>query len=174
MQNQDEPGLIARSLDGDHQAYAELVDRYKNAIYHHCFAIVRREDVAEDIAQETFITAYYKLKLYNKEYKFSTWLFKIATNKCLNWLKKASKEIAADDELIARVASHHPKPHEEAERDELRTAVEKLQPKYRAVISLYYWQGLSYVEISDVLGSPEGSIKGWMRRAKDELRKELS
>src|SRR5689334_10694690 len=98
MQNKDEQELITQSLAENHEAYAELVDRYKNALYRHCFAIVRNEDVAEDLAQETFITAYYKLRLYKLEYKFSTWLFKIATNKALNWLKKASKELAADDE----------------------------------------------------------------------------
>jgi RNA polymerase sigma-70 factor (ECF subfamily) len=174
MQTQDELGLIAQSLDGDHQAYAELVDRYKNAIYHHCFAIVRREEVAEDIAQEAFIAAYYKLALYNKDYKFSTWLFKISTNKCLNWLKQASREIAADDQLIASIASPHPQPHAEAEQDELRVAVDNLRPEYRAVISLYYWQGLSYAEIATVLNVPSGSVKGWMKRAKAQLRKELS
>jgi len=84
MQQQDESELIAQSLSGDAVCYGELVDRYKNAIYHHCFAILRSEDAAEDMAQETFITAYYKLKTYKKDYKFSTWLFKISTNKCLD------------------------------------------------------------------------------------------
>lgn len=79
MQNDDETELIARSKQEDHAAYAILVDRYKNALYHHCFAVVRDEDVAEDIAQETFITAYYKLAGYNPEYRLATWLFKIAT-----------------------------------------------------------------------------------------------
>jgi DNA-directed RNA polymerase specialized sigma24 family protein len=95
VQNIDEHALVEQSLNGDHRAYGELVDRYKNALYHHCFAIVRDEDVAEDLAQETFITAYYKLHLYKPQYRLSTWLFKIATNKALTWLKKASREIAA-------------------------------------------------------------------------------
>lgn len=174
MQNKDEAELIARSLDGDHAAYAELVDRYKNALYHHCFAIVRREDVAEDLAQETFITAFYKLKSYKPEYKFSTWLFKISTNKALNYLKKAAREVAADDELIAKIASEYQGPLERAKDTELHAAVQKLQPKYRAVVSLYYWQGLSYDEIAQVLRAPNGSVKGWMNRAKSQLKKELS
>lgn len=174
MQNQDEAALIAQSLDGNHQAYGELVDRYKNAIYHHCFAIVRDEDAAEDIAQETFITAYYKLHLYNSSYRLSTWFFKIATNKALDWLKKASHEVAADDELLASIASTHPGPDVLAERVEVHDAVDKLQPNHRVVISLYYWHGLSYQEISTVLSVPIGSVRGWMHRAKEELRKELS
>lgn len=170
----DEPELIARSIDGDPEAYAELVNRYKNALYHHCFAIVRDEDAAEDIAQDTFITAYYKLRLYNPEYRLSTWLFKISTNKALRWLKKAARETVADDELIASIASPHPRPDEQAITQELHDAVAKLSPKYRSVISLYYWQGLSYQEIAAVLAVPTGSVKGWMSRAKQDLKKELS
>jgi RNA polymerase sigma-70 factor (ECF subfamily) len=174
MQNQNEQDLIAQSLHANHQAYAELVERYKNAIYHHCFAMVRSEAVAEDIAQDVFITAYYKLNKYNSKYRLSTWLFKIATNKCLNYLKKIAKEVAADDEIIAKIASNQPGPHQQSENSELHAAVAKLEPKYRAVISLYYWQGLGYKEISTVLAVPEGSVKGWMSRAKQELRKELA
>lgn len=175
MQNKDdEQMLIALSLRGDHEAYAQLIDRYKDALYHHCFAMVRSEGAAEDIAQDTFITAYYKLGSYKKEYRFSTWLFKIATNLSLNWLKKMAKEVAADDELVARIASTAPEPHTQSERSELRDAVARLAPKYRATISLYYWQGLSYQEIADVMGWPLGSVKVWMLRAKNQLRKELS
>lgn len=174
MRNTDEPELIARALDGDHEAYGELVDRYKDALYRHCFAIVRSEAAAEDLAQESFITAYYKLARYNSDYAFSTWLFKIATNKALNWLKKAAKEVAADDEVIAAIASTQPGAHQTAEDNELHEAVDKLKPKYRAVISLYYWQGLSYQEVAAVLAVPQGSVKGWLNRAKQALRKELT
>lgn len=174
MQKQYEPELIARSLDGDHEAYSQLVDRYKNAIYHHCFAIVRDEDAAEDIAQETFITAYYKLNRYNPDYKLSTWLFKIATNKALTWLKKSKREILADDGLFASVASEQPSPGKMAEYSELHAAIAKLKSNYRAIVSLYYWKGLSYEEIATALAVPTGSVKVWMHRAKKQLKKELS
>jgi RNA polymerase sigma-70 factor, ECF subfamily len=174
VQTKDEISLIAKSLSGDHQAYGLLVDRYKNAIYHHCFAIVRNEGAAEDLAQETFITAFYKLRLYKSKYRLSTWLFKIATNKSLNWLKKAGREVAADDQLIANLASQHPGPDKLATYSELHAAVNKLQVRQRAVVSLYYWQGFSYAEIATVLSAPIGSVRGWMNRAKQQLRKELS
>lgn len=173
VQTHDESALIEQSLNGDHHAYGELVDRYKNALYHHCFAIVRNEDTAEDLAQEAFIAAYYKLHLYNPKYRFSTWLFKIATNKALTWLKKASREIAADDELIASIASPLPGPDRSAEYGELHAAISHMNARHRAVVSLYYWQGLSYQEIATVLAVPIGSVRGWMHRAKEELRKEL-
>jgi RNA polymerase sigma-70 factor (ECF subfamily) len=166
MQNDEEAGLVARSLNGDTDAYGQLVDRYKNAIYHHCFAIVRNEDVAEDIAQETFIAAYYKLRYYNPNYRLSTWLFKIATNKALNWLKKAGREVAEADRIIASIAASQPGPDKIALYGELHSAVDHLQANYRAVISLYYWQGLSYQEIAVVLSAPVGSVRAWMHRAK--------
>ena len=173
MQDDNESELIARTIGGDDEAYAELINRYKNAVYYHSFAIVRDEDVAEDIAQETFISAFYNLKRFDNTYRLSTWLFKISTNKCLNYLKKKSKEIAADDKLIASIASHEPRPHTKALHDELHCAVENLQPKYQAVISLYYWQGLDYAATAQAMGAPINSIRVWLKRAKDELRKEL-
>jgi len=174
MQNHDEAELIAQSLNGDHNAYGLLVDRYKNAIFHHCFAIVRDEDVAEDIAQEAFIAAYYKLHLYKSTHKFSTWLFKIATNHAIDALRKRKREVAMDHAFIDTIVSTQPAPESTARYDELRTAVNKLNAKHRAVISLHYWQGLSYQEIAFVMASPIGSVRGWMYRAKEELRKELS
>jgi RNA polymerase sigma-70 factor (ECF subfamily) len=173
MQNIDESELIARTLSGNDEAYAELIDRYKNAVYYHIFAIVRDEDAAEDIAQETFISAFYNLKRYDSAYRFSTWLFKISTNKCLNYLKKKSKETVADDKLIASIASHELGPHAKAVHSELHSAVQNLQPKYRAVISLHYWQGLDYADTANVMGAPINSVRVWLKRAKEELRKEL-
>lgn len=87
MSDNNEPQLIARSIGGDTVAYGELVDRYKNAVYHHCFAITRDEDVAEDMAQETFISAYYNLKRYKSDYRLATWLFKISTSNPIPGLK---------------------------------------------------------------------------------------
>lgn len=135
MQANDETELIARSLNADHSAYAQLVERYKNAVYHHSFAIVRNEDVAEDIAQEAFIAAYYKLSLYNPAYRLSTWLFKIATNKALDYLRRSAKTIIASDELIATIASHQLQPDVTSLHTELHEAVEKLDSHHRAVIS---------------------------------------
>jgi len=174
MQDKSDAELIAQSLEGETEAYAELVDRYKDALYRHCFAIVRNEDAAEDMAQDTFIAAYYALQRYNPRYRLSTWLFKIATNKCLNYLRQKAREVSADDGVIASIASTAAGPAEDAQAQELRDAVARLKPKYRAVISLYYWQGCNYQEIAVALAVPSGSVKGWLSRAKTALRKELS
>lgn len=174
MQNSIESELIARSLDGDTDAYGELVDRYKQAVYYHCFAIVRDEDTAEDIAQETFIRAYYSLRQYDNQYKLSTWLFKISTNSCLNYIKKHRRQVPASDGLIESIAAPQPSPHTKALHAELHEAVAKLPPKHRAAISLHYWQGLDYAATATAMDAPINSIRVWLKRAKEQLRKELS
>lgn len=174
MQNSKEPELIAQSLDGNTLAYAELVDRYKNAVYYHCFAIVRDEATAEDLAQETFLRAYYSLARYNPDYRLSTWLFTIGTNKCLTYLKKARREVKNADEILERIESTAPSPAKNAEYTELHNAVRQLQPNFRAVISLYYWRGLTYNETAQVMGVPINSVRVWLKRAKEQLRKELA
>jgi RNA polymerase sigma-70 factor (ECF subfamily) len=174
MQNNNEAELIAQSLDGDAQAYAELVDRYKNAVYYHCFAIVHDEDIAEDIAQETFINAYYKLKQYNNGYSFATWLFRISTNKSLSYIRKHRRETTLSDALVLGLPSHEPSPHTQATHAELHDLVRSLRPNYRAVISLYYWQGHDYAQVAQALQVPINTVRVWLKRAKAELKKELS
>lgn len=173
MHKQNDLELIAQSIDGNQVAYAELVTRYKNALYRHCFAIVRDEDVAEDIAQEAFVTAYYKLSSYDSAYAFATWLFKIGTNKALNWLKKNAKESPMSDNLLERTASSLPSPERKALHAELDAAVNLLAPKYRVAIRLHYWEGVKYSEIAVMLSVSEGTVKSWLSRAKAQLRKEL-
>lgn len=174
MRNNEETELIARSLDGDGEAYAELVDRYKNAVYYHCFAIVRDEDIAEDIAQETFINAYYKLKQYNTNYRLATWLFRISTNHCLSYLRKHRREIPLERVFVESMTSKHFLPHTEALYAELHSAVSALRPDYRAVISLYYWQEQDYATIAQIMDVPINTVRVWLKRAKEALRKELT
>lgn len=169
-----EQELIARSISHDADAYGQLVERYKHAIYRHCFAIVRDEDTAEDIAQETFIAAYYKLTSFDSSKRLSTWLFKIATNKALNYLRDNKRLQPLEQTLIDKVVSPHTLPHQLAEYEELHSAIARLEPRYQAVISLHYFEGMEYHEIADVLGKPMGSVKGWLNRAKQQLRKELA
>lgn len=166
--------LIAQSLSNNADAYGQLVDRYKDAIYRHCFAIVRDEDTAEDLAQDTFITAYYKLTTFDTTKRLSTWLFKIATNLSLNHITRTKKHYELNDDLMEHTVSTLRSPQASAQDSELHQAVARLAPHYRAVIHLYYFEGLDYKEIATALAKPEGSIKGWMNRAKTQLRKELA
>lgn len=166
--------LIELAVDGDTAAFGVLVDRYKRALVRHCDVLVRDHDTAQDIAQDSFIDAYKYLRSYDSEKsKFSTWLFKIATNNALRVLKAGSRTTTLDEEGAHQLVSTLAGPDDRAVHNELRHLVSKLPDTYRAVISMYYWEGMSYHEVAAALGKPEGTIKGWLSRAKEQLRKEL-
>lgn len=173
MQNKTDTVLIQSTLDGEENAYALLIDRYKTALYRHCFAVVHDEDVAKDIAQDAFITAYYKLARFDQSKKFSTWLFKIATNKALDTLRKRKHQTALYDEAAERIIDPQPTPEIQALYSELFLAVRKLPLKLQISISLFYWQGLGIATIAEIMDTNENTVKSWLRRAKEQLRKEL-
>jgi RNA polymerase sigma-70 factor, ECF subfamily len=168
---QDEKAIIIRTLDGDERAYALLIDRYKEGLYRHCFKFVRDEDWAEDIAQETFIKAYIRLELYDSTYRFSTWLYKIATNIALQEIRK-KRPVPLDDDmqLISTLADTD----QTAKDNELHFAVDQLSDNYKAVVVMHYWEGKTYEQIAVAMNTTTGSVKGWMSRAKQELRRTLS
>ena len=169
-----EQELITQSLSNDAAAYGQLVERYKRAIYRHCFAIIRDEDAAEDVAQDTFITAYYKLNSFDQSRKFSTWLFKIATNKCLDDLKKAKRFVDNETAVLEMVAPRSYDTDKQARDNEVLAAISRLAPTHRVAISLFYLEGQSHEEIAEAMGKPIGSVKVWIHRAKQTLRKELA
>jgi RNA polymerase sigma-70 factor, ECF subfamily len=168
---QDEKAIIIRILDGDEQAYAMLIDRYKEGLYRHCFRFVRDEDWAEDITQETFIKAYARLETYDSTYRFSTWLYKIATNMALQEIRK-KRPLPLDDDmqLISTLADTD----QMAKDNELHFAVNQLSDNHKMVVVMHYWEGKTYEQIAVVMNTTTGSVKGWMSRAKQELRRTLS
>jgi RNA polymerase sigma-70 factor (ECF subfamily) len=165
---QNEQELIAQILDGDEDAYATLIDRYKEGLYRHCFKFVRDEDEAEDIAHEAFIEAYVHLDRYDPRFRFSTWLYKIATNIALMRLRRR-RNVRMD-----RIVSDLPDAEDLVFYKEIHDAVDALPLQYRTVVSMHYWQGKSYSEIAAHLGTSVGSVKGWMSRAKKQLKEVLS
>ncbi len=170
---QDETELIARSMNGDETAFELLVNRYKEGLYRHCFKILRDEDEAEEIALDAFVEAFVHLDRYNPQFRFSTWLYKIGTNLALMRLRKR-RDVRMDEDELDRVMSDLPGAIELALYRELHEAVDALPLRYRTVVSMHYWQGKSYREIASHLGTTEGSIKGWMHRAKQQLKEVLS
>ncbi len=167
--------LIELAKQGDSAAFGELVDRYKHALVRHCYMLVGDPDIAQDVAQDTFIDAYKYLGSYqNNKARFSTWLYKIATHNGIRMIQSGKKTIPMDNEALGRLPSGHISPDVAVEHYELRQAVLRMPPNYRAVISMYYWEGMAYSEIAMALGKPEGTVKGWLSRAKYQLRKEIS
>lgn len=170
----DEAALVAATLRGDGEAFAELVRRYDRPVYHLAYRTLRDVEEARDVAQETFFKAYRSLRTYRPEKKFSTWIFSIAYHACcdrLNRRRRFSSEELGEYADAAPGPEHRVIALDEAQR--LRDAIALLPEKYRAVITLYHLQGRQYDEIADVLDLPMGTVKTHLFRAKEHLRRLL-
>ncbi|MHB8141683.1 MAG: RNA polymerase sigma factor [Vulcanimicrobiaceae bacterium] len=168
-------GLVAATLSGERDAFAELVERYDRAVYHLALRTLRDAEEARDVAQETFFKAYRSLRTFKPGAKFSTWILAIAYHACCDRLTRRKRY--AQDELPDRA---DPAPGPEAQvlagddARRLRAAIDALPEKYRTVITLYHIQGHQYEEIAAVLGVPLGTVKTHLFRAKEQLRQRLS
>ncbi len=181
----DDSILIEQALAGSQKAYTELMERHRTAIYHIINKIVHNEDVANDLVQETFMKAFSALATYRSEYRFSTWLYKIAANTSIDFLrKKRIQALSLDRPLVTKDGevdieipdySYHPERDlEQKERNfSIEEAIESLPKKYREVIVYRHKDDKSYEEIADLLGVPVGTVKARIFRARELLKKKL-
>lgn len=169
----DEEKILSLVQNGESDAYRALVERYQAGVIIYCDQIVYDRDAAEDIAQEAFVKAYYSLGQFDtKKAAFSTWLYRIAANQAKDYLRKHRKKVALED---IEQAIHEVPDISEAEANEIQSAVRELQPpEYARVVQAYFWEGLRYEQIAAELQVPVGTIGTWLKRAKAQLRKELS
>mgnify|MGYP001569176873 CR=1 FL=1 len=169
--------LVQRVKDGDVHAFEKLLFRYEKQIFFYILKFINQNENAQDIVQETFIKVYRSLKTFDPEYKFKTWLFTIATNTAYDWLRKAkkTKEIfIIDDPDINFETIDERLPYKIIEDKEYIDKVMKnLKPAYRSALLLYYYDGMKYEEISQVLGVPINTVKTYLSRAKAQLHKEI-
>lgn len=176
---------------GDEQSFALLLHRYRTPLVNFLYRMVRNREQAEDLAQEVFIRVYRARADYVPSAKFTTWLFRIATNLALNSLRDSRHqrmELSLDapvtvdaedgDERPLDVAEKNPNIEEhlvqEAQRDMIRHAIEKLPEKQRAAVLLHKYQELDYGEISKILECSESALKSLLFRAYETLRVELA
>jgi RNA polymerase sigma-70 factor (ECF subfamily) len=176
---------IKQVKKGDQNAFGEIVEIYKNKVYQICFRMLGNRHEAEDAAQEAFIRAFVNINKFNQELKFSTWLFRIATNLCIDKIRKKKPDFYLDAEvsgtdglnMYSQIASDTELPENELESLELQEAVQKeilkLPDKYRTVIVLKYIEELSLNEISEILDLPLGTVKTRIHRGRDALRQQL-
>ncbi len=168
--------------DHDESAYAELMKRYKKPVYHMILKMVRNVDDAEDLTIEAFAKAFKNLHRFKKDYTFSTWLFRIATNNAIDFIRKKKLETLSlnssfkddsGDSITIDVEDNDPNPMEEAiksQRNELvRLFVTKLPPKYQRLVRLRYFDEMSYDEIAKELEAPLGTVKAQLHRARELL-----
>lgn len=172
--------LVKKATSGDQKAYAELLDRYRDAIYYMLLKMVNNASDAEDLTIEAFGKAFKNLNQYAPNYAFSTWLFKIATNNCIDFIrKKKANHISLDqDDEEHEMATHEvqatvPDPEETLINQQkamlMRNVVTKLKPRYRKLIELRYFNEFSYEEIAEELELPIGTVKAQLFRARELL-----
>lgn len=173
---------IIRLVLSDHmEAYSILVDRYKNMIYDLCFKYTYDYNETQDLSQEIFLKVYKKLDSFRNSSSFSTWLYRIGVNTCIDWTRKNKKNKGVvyidEDEYIECLPSQTPAPEEiivNGERKEIvRGAVSSLPEKYRTVVILYNFKNFSCSEISDILGIPVKTVETRLYRAKKLLKDKL-
>ena len=173
--------LIDRAVDnGDEQAYARLMERYKRPVYHMILKMVRNVDDAEDLTIEAFAKAFKNLHRFKKDYTFSTWLFRIATNNAIDFIRKKKLETMSLDtsfqddsgeSVQIDIEDKNLNPQERAIKTQkielIQLFVTKLPSKYQRLVRLRYFQELSYEEIAKELDAPLGTVKAQLHSARE-------
>jgi RNA polymerase sigma-70 factor (ECF subfamily) len=172
--------LISRSISGQDDSFEELVRRYQRPIVGYVFRLIGDYDSALDVTQEVFIKVYNSLDRYRSDYKFSTWLYRIAHNAAVDHLRRNSispqsiETESADGTYQIQFESPVPSPEKDRERSEWRAEIKAviglLPPAYRELILLRHSQDLSYDEIAGVTGLPLGTVKNRLFRAREMMR----
>lgn len=173
--NQQEQVWVQEAMAGDQQAFSKLVEAYQRPVYNLTYRMLGNPQEAEDAAQETFLRAYSKLKQYNPKHKFSTWVFSIANNHCIDRLRKRRATYVSidDNPVLQNLESDSPRPEREATRSEqareLQKLLENLEPEYRTPLILRYWEELSYEEIAQSMDLTVSAVKSRLFRARKQM-----
>ena len=179
---QEDLELVAKAKEGDQNAFSKLMARYHDSIFFMVLKMVHNRDDAEDLTIEAFGKAFNNISNYSADFAFSTWLFKIATNNSIDFIRKKRLQTTSLDQTSKTddgettpisVQDHSPDPEQavikEQRAQKIRDAIEQLSPKYRSLIELRYLDELSYEEIAEKLDLPLGTVKAQLFRAKDML-----
>jgi RNA polymerase sigma-70 factor (ECF subfamily) len=173
--------LVAGALKGSQDACRELVKRFERPVYSLVVRMVQDPATAEDLAQEVFVKAFRRLNTYDPQWKFSSWLFKIAHNTTIDHLRRGTPETVPleaegeDKGSLSAVLSDESAedPQARAERRDLARSLEhaigRLRPEYRQAVLMFYAHGASYQDICEVTGLPLGTVKTNLHRARKEL-----
>lgn len=182
--------LVARAREGREAAHRELIGRYQRPVLSLIYRLVHDRELAEDLAQETFIKVLNALDRYNPSYKFSSWIFKIAHNTAIDQLRKKDPETISLDgsphaetaeqtaaSTIVAVATDETPEEFTASRElgrEINKALAGLRPEYRTAIILWHVEGRPYDEIAEIMDLPLGTVKTFIHRARKELKQILA
>lgn len=171
--------LVNECLAGKRESYSSIIRSFQDKIFDLCFHFLGTPQDAEDAATEVFIKAYRKLKGYNPQYAFSTWLFKIAVNHCIGLLRRQKREkeyLESEHSNPAKVIEANSPEMiflKDNQQTALESAVNSLPVKYRTALMLKYQQDLSYQQISEIMEIPVNTVGSLILRGKKELREVL-
>jgi RNA polymerase sigma-70 factor, ECF subfamily len=182
--------VVLRARAGQEAAYRELIRRYERPVFALLFRMVRDRELAEDLAQETFVKALNAIDSYRPEFKFSSWIFKIANNAAIDHLRRRELDTLSLDgsphaetpeamqATALQIGARQESPLDTVEAKELGGAIEEaigaLRPEYRSCILLRHVEGRAYEEIAEILNLPLGTVKTYIHRARNELRQSLA
>jgi RNA polymerase sigma-70 factor, ECF subfamily len=178
--------LLTKARQGNVQAFEELSGSYYTKVYNICYRMLNNPDDALEQAQETFIKAFRYIKDFKGNSSFSTWIYRIATNTCLDFIRKNNKnkntvsmeqatfeDITVKDRLVSSMPGPEKIAETNAQKAAIKEALEKMNEKNRMIIVLRDFMGLSYEQISETLETPVGTVKSRISRARSELRELL-
>ncbi|MFN1833778.1 RNA polymerase sigma factor [Balneola sp. MJW-20] len=177
--------LVDQALKGNESAYAKLVDKYDRSLYFHIRKMIKEKELVEDLVQEVFMKAFHNLSSYSNEYAFSTWLYRIATNHTIDYLRKKKLQTLSidqpfktgDGEMEMQLPDTNFSTDEPVIKKErkniVQNAIQDLPEKYRLVIEMRHMEEKSYQEISEILDLPLGTVKAHIFRARELLYKAL-
>jgi len=182
--------IVVLARAGEEAAYRELIRRYERPLFSLLFRMVRDRELAEDLAQETFVKALNAIESYRPEFKFSSWIFKIANNAAIDHLRRRELDTLslegspqaetpeAIEATALQIGGRQESPLAEVEARELggqiEAAIAQLRPEYRSCILLRHVEGRAYEEIAEILNLPLGTVKTYIHRARNELRLSLA
>jgi RNA polymerase sigma-70 factor (ECF subfamily) len=182
--------VVLQARAGREAAYRELIRRYERPVFALLFRMVRDRELAEDLAQETFIKALNAIESYRPEFKFSSWIFKIANNAAIDHLRRRELDTLSLDgsphaetpeamqATALQIGGRQESPLDAVEARELggmiEQAIGRLRPEYRSCILLRHVEGRAYEEIAEILNLPLGTVKTYIHRARNELRQALA
>lgn len=181
MNEQQQKELVDNIISGSSRAFRTFIDEYKNLVAHIVFRMIDNIEDREDMCQNIFIKIYQNLHNFKFESKISTWIARITYNSCINYLQKKKvplfEDLATEDMTLDSVSGTIDLPDSIMETEDtqrlLQNEIDKLPVKYRTILTLYHLDEMSYFEIGEIMGWPEGTVKNYLFRARKHLKQKL-
>ena len=174
MSRPDDKELMERCVKGDRQAFETLLVRYEKPVYNAAYRMLHNADDARDVTQTVFLKVYENLDQYDPAHRFFSWVYRIALNESINWLKKSNRQQALDQDTADQGDGPEAMASDAQLGEGMEAALMRISSDYRAVIILKHVLGCSYIEISEVLDIPEKKVKSRLYTARQLLQERLT